>query len=191
MDLKNRFRWRRATMVLVTSLVGAWTMPQSHATDKHDRNGGKSLKKLQVVQAEEAILTYTNNERLRVGLPVLSLSPALSFIARGHTRNMCSNNRFQHESDEFPAGWRRFGERLEAAGVGSGSENIAFRSIVGNHDAWAEAVLKGWMRSPRHKNNILNPGYRYLGVGVEACKNEMGYATQVFSSEPGRISGHD
>ncbi|MBM3298998.1 MAG: CAP domain-containing protein [Deltaproteobacteria bacterium] len=137
---------------------------------------------------EEAILSHTNRERLLRGLTPLAKSSALNFVAREHAKNMCAADCFQHESEEFPAGWRRFGERLQAAGVSSGGENIAYRTIEGTPDAWGKAVVSGWMESPRHKKNVLNPGYRYLGIGVDGCNNRIGYATQIFSSEPGRDS---
>ena len=52
---------------------------------------------------------------------------------------------------------------------------------------WAKEVVKGWMNSPPHRRNILNPRYRYLGVGFLGCPNRLGYATQVFSSQAGTI----
>jgi uncharacterized protein YkwD len=43
------------------------------------------------------------------------------------------------------------------------------------------------MNSPVHKKNILDPRFRYIGIGVRACRDNVAYATQVFSPEEGRV----
>lgn len=144
--------------------------------------------KTNLLEMEQLILRYTNRERKEHGLHPLASSPALSFLARNQSRNMCSTGHFQHESDSFPKGWRRFGDRLRAVRLKFGGENIAYRTFSGEPDRWARAIIEGWMNSSEHRKNILGPQYRFVGVGVAPCKNGIVYAGQVFSSRPGRVS---
>lgn len=141
----------------------------------------------QVLAAEDGIMRFTNDVRRRNGLVSFSTSPALVFLARTHSRNMCRKKVFQHESDELPDGWQRFEQRLRVIKVRSGGENIAYHTLLKDTDKWARLVVRGLMNSPEHRKNILNPDYRYLGIGVHPCSNSIGYATQVFSSESGRV----
>jgi uncharacterized protein YkwD len=136
---------------------------------------------------EQLILLYTNKVRKRNGLRLLRLSRALRYMAQKHNRHMCSTKIFEHESDAFPKGWKTFGGRLKKVGLEEGGENIAYRSLGERRRIWAKEVVKGWMNSPPHRRNILNPRYRYLGVGFLGCSNRLGYATQVFSSQAGTI----
>lgn len=136
---------------------------------------------------EERILHHTNWARRRRGLPPLRRSSALRSLARHHSINMCETGSFRHESDNFPEGWRRFEDRMRAAGVTCGSENIAYRTMLTDPDKWARAVVKGWMSSSEHRKNILRRDYRFLGVGFDLCEKHIGYATQIFSIGPGHM----
>jgi uncharacterized protein YkwD len=136
---------------------------------------------------EDKILGYTNAERRKRNLPLLQSSDALRFVARKHSGNMCSTKHFNHESVHFPKGWRHFATRLKRVGVATGGENIGYQTIARDRDLWARKMVHGWMRSPSHRRNILEPRFRYLGVGVRACDDRLGYATQVFSRSHGRI----
>lgn len=136
---------------------------------------------------ERSIERYTNKERAKKGLAPLNRSPALAFLAKNQSRNMCQAGLLIHESDRFPSGWRRFEQRLSQVGLESGGENIAYQTVLKQPENWARLVVQGWMNSPEHRKNILNPEYRYLGVGLNPCLNKIVYATQVFSSKMGRV----
>jgi len=99
---------------------------------------------------------------------------------------MCETQDFRHESDAFPDGWRQFDQRLRLARITSGAENIAYRTLGKDRRQWAQAVVGGWIKSAEHRKNILNPAYRYIGIGIAPCKHGICYATQVFSPEIGR-----
>ena len=43
----------------------------------------------------------------------------------------------------------------------------------------ASSAVSAWMNSPSHRENILNPNYTNLGVGVAVMGQEI-RATQVF-----------
>jgi uncharacterized protein YkwD len=156
---------------------------------KDDRHTGGAVasKETEISKMEIGILDYTNQERRSRGMVPLRLSPALTFLARRHSSHMCSGGTLAHESEAFPAGWRRFAQRMDMVGVRIAAENVAYYSLLKTPEAWARAVTKLWMESPHHRKNILNPEFRYVGVGIIVCKNAIVYAAQVLAAETGRL----
>jgi Uncharacterized protein with SCP/PR1 domains len=67
---------------------------------------------------------------------------------------------------------------IDMPGFGAGGENIA----VGHPSA--AAVMNGWMNSQGHKDNILNPAYSSIGIGVYFAEGRYYYA-QVFRGSVG------
>jgi uncharacterized protein YkwD len=46
---------------------------------------------------------------------------------------------------------------------------------------YAQRVVEGWMNSPGHRENILNPDYKYLGCGSACYDNQRnGYSMLYF-----------
>jgi uncharacterized protein YkwD len=50
-------------------------------------------------------------------------------------------------------------------------------------EEFAGAAVEGWMKSPGHRDNILNPRYDTSGIGV-AMAGDQAFATQVFRGPP-------
>jgi len=50
-------------------------------------------------------------------------------------------------------------------------------------EEFAGAAVEGWMKSPGHRENILNPRYDSSGIGV-AMAGDRAFATQVFRGPP-------
>lgn len=129
---------------------------------------------------EREVLRWTNVERLARSLPALEWSEVLALAARRHSAEMASIGYFSHLS---PVPGRRTPmERARLAGIRAGSlavgENIA-RGPFGEGDA--RRIVDLWMRSERHRENVLRPRFRYLGVGAVRQGGEI-FVTQVFSS---------
>jgi len=161
------------------------------AAEQRTGSSTKAARKNEVPKEKETsrmqdnIVRLTNKQRAREGLQPLDISAALTFLARNQTQNMCAHRILAHESDLFPEGWRKFSERMKTVSVRSGGENIAYGTMTEDPEKWADLIVKGWMKSPEHRKNILNPKFRYLGVAVSVCSGNLAYATQVFSSERG------
>jgi uncharacterized protein YkwD len=140
----------------------------------------------QTAEIVYSVYRYTNEARAQEGLKPLHPSSALSYLARHQSDHMCHVNELRHESNAFPKGWQTFSERLRMVGLSEGGENVALRTAAANPDQWAKRVVKGWMKSPEHRRNILRSEFRYIGVGVEACRKRIIYVTEVFSRNRGR-----
>jgi uncharacterized protein YkwD len=185
-------RFARSSLVVMVAL--AVLLGPALAAEKRPRAPDQPKKesvafpsKQDLLTIEDAILRFTNKERYTRGLPILRRSSALEYLAGRQTENMCAARLLEHESDVYPKGWKKFTDRMKAAGLTSGGENIGYRTLREQPEKWAATVVKEWMISPPHRKNILNPRWRFLGVGVQMCANRIAYATQVFSSDPGRI----
>ncbi|MYV93066.1 CAP domain-containing protein, partial [Streptomyces sp. SID1034] len=108
--------------------------------------------------AVQQVLDLVNSERGKAGCSALTSNPKLYDAALKHSENMAAQNFFDH-TDPSGAGP---GERITAAGYqwSSYGENIA------RGQADAAAVMDSWMHSPGHRANILNCGYKEIGIGV-------------------------
>ena len=96
----------------------------------------------------------------------LTLSPVLTRAAAAHAADMAKNDFMGHRgSDGSDAG-----ERVRRAGYvwRSVGENVA----AGQPDA--ETVVKAWLDSPGHCENIMSPLFREMGVAfVAAPQSEL------------------
>jgi uncharacterized protein YkwD len=177
-------------VALALSAHSEWShavLPLKDREAKPAHKADKSLKPKEVAFMEDTILRLINVVRKRRGLSALKPSNALAFLARRHSRDMCRTGEFMHESEAFPTGWRRFMERMKILGLRDGGENIAYRTMTEDRKKWAISIVKGWVGSPPHLKNILEPSFRYAGVGIGQCGSKIVYVTQVFSGEPGRL----
>ncbi|HWH95500.1 MAG TPA: CAP domain-containing protein [Baekduia sp.] len=115
-------------------------------------------------QAAAATLCLLNEQRAAHGLGALSASATLDRAATAFARDMVARSFFDHVS---PGGGTMM-DRIKAAGwVPAGSwsagENIAWGS--GSY-ATPASIVDGWMRSAGHRANILNAGFRQIGIGI-------------------------
>lgn len=105
----------------------------------------------QVAGADAVMLGLINTERTAAGLVPLALRDDLNAFASAHAKAMAEHGEIYH-SDEFftAASKRRFGARR----VG---ENVARHSAL-------QAAHLALMDSPGHRANILDPGFRVVGL---------------------------
>ena len=124
-------------------------------------------------QAQE-VLAQCNAQRQANGIAALSLDPELTKAANIRAEEIATL--FSHTR---PDGRKCF-TVLDQIGYSywSAGENIA--AGYGN----SSAVMNGWMNSPGHRSNILNAGFKRLGVGYVYIPNsEYGYYwVQIFSN---------
>lgn len=126
----------------------------------------------------DEILRLSNIERVNLGVPPLKMDPRLESAATAHSEEMARLAYFNHIS---PTPGRETPEQriLQAGAVARATaENIA--SYTGYPEATlAKEAVKGWMDSPGHRQNLLNPEYTHIGIGVSLKGNQF-YLTQKF-----------
>lgn len=126
----------------------------------------------EITAIEKEVARLVNVERARNGLPALSYNWQLARTARIKSEDMRNNNYFSHTSPTYGSPFdmmRNFGISFTAAG-----ENIAMGQRT------AAEVMTGWMNSPGHRSNILNPNFTQIGVGYAKDSYGRGYWTQQF-----------
>lgn len=120
----------------------------------------------------EEVVVLTNSYRSQYGLQPLTLNIDLSESAQVHSEDMALGDFFSHTGSNGT----RVSDRTTLAGYESSyvGENIAAGYIT------AEEVVRGWMNSPGHRENILNANYTEMGVGyhyLAADTGEINYNT--------------
>jgi uncharacterized protein YkwD len=122
---------------------------------------------------ENKLLELTNAERAKKDLPPLTANPLLFKIARAHSANMAKQSKMEHILD----GKNPFQRVLEAGY----DYQYTGENIADLHKSFSlEVLLKEWMNSEHHRENILNKNFTEIGLGIAAGKKDSVYYTQVF-----------
>jgi uncharacterized protein YkwD len=174
---------RRLTLLLIPALtvVGFLLWPrESH--ERVDPCGPVTTApwKSGVAAAGQATLCLVNRERTDRGLPALRQNPILDQASLEHSQDMVRLNYFEHTA----ADGRTVGDRLRRLGYergvnASAGENIAYG--VGPK-ATPAAIVKAWMDSPPHREDILRPSFTEIGIGVALGAPEVNLDEQTTSA---------
>jgi uncharacterized protein YkwD len=123
---------------------------------------------------DQQILGLVNQERAKVGADPLKINEQLDLAADQHTLDQASMNKMSHTGSNGS----NMGDRIQNAGYlfSSAGENVAY----GFGDA--AAVMSGWMNSEGHRQNILNPNYKEIGIGYAQGADGRPYWTQDFGA---------
>lgn len=132
----------------------------------------------------QRVLSLANDARARSrrcgskpfsAAPPLRLAEALNKAALAHSRDMAEHSNMAHEgSDGSTPAQRVTRTRYKWRVVG---ENVAAGPTT------PDEVMQGWLASPHHCENLMDPRFTELGVGfVFDPRSESGvYWTQVFA----------
>lgn len=115
------------------------------------------------VEMEREFVALLNDLRASKGLPVLALHDELVGKARRWSGTMAAEGDIWHSDlrEGITAPWRRLGEN-----VGMGS------SVRSLHDAL--------VASPSHYENLVDPGFNYVGLGVVVDAEGTIFVSQEF-----------
>jgi len=113
-----------------------------------------------------------NYDRRAEGLPPLRWDAELAAAARTHVHQLAERNRLSHQ---FP-GEPDMAERARTAGAhfSALAENVAEAPSI-------DELHIGWMKSPPHRANILNPKLTAIGIAIE-LRGEEYFGVQDFST---------
>jgi hypothetical protein len=132
---------------------------------------------LNVDEYAQRIFDATNKQRVKQGLQPLIYEESLARVARNYSRDMGFNGFFDHVDRQG----RRVADRqladapeLLMTAIG---ENLS-KNENSNYEFDPEQTVRKWMESPSHRQNLLNPGYTHMGVGVFMMGYKL-YTTQV------------
>ena len=106
-------------------------------------------------------LELINEYRAQNGAPALEINSKLEAAAQWMSADMAAKNYFSHTDSLGRDAFKRMTDFGYDASTAKG-ENIAAGY------ATAEAVIAGWKNSAGHNANMLNAGYRVIGIGLAA-----------------------
>ena len=113
---------------------------------------------LTIDESSEALMfSKVNEERRKMNVVELVWEPKLGPVARSHDKDMWERKYFSHYSPEGDD----VGDRLNEAGVlySFAGENLALAPTV-------QTAHTGLMNSEGHRENILEPKFKKIGIGV-------------------------
>jgi uncharacterized protein YkwD len=144
---------RLALICLVAALAAA---PAAFA-------GRRSAEQTSIQALDADVLAQLNAIRTAHGLVPLKPNVALSAAAERHSEEMLADGYFAHESYSGAPFWKRLTSYSGPTPYGwSVGENLLWSSpgVDGS------TALRTWMASPEHRQNILRPTWREIGIAA-------------------------
>lgn len=114
---------------------------------------------------KDRIVALTNGARTAHDEPALRTHDCLTRFAQRQARRQARQQRMFHQD---------LGVVLRRCHLSAVGENVAYGFST------ARSVHRAWMNSPGHRANILNGGYRRVGVGVARSAGGALYFAMVF-----------
>lgn len=103
------------------------------------------------------VVELTNNQRAQIGVSVLKPNYELTLAAQNKADDMMQNGYWEHyHNGKTPWDWMEEADyKFSSAG-----ENLA----IDFNDA--ESLMSAWMGSTTHRQNVVNPLYEEIGIGI-------------------------
>jgi uncharacterized protein YkwD len=160
-----RLRSRRScAAVLALALLAA---PAAARAAEPCKDAGALPGQVSQERLRAATLCLMNAERTTRGLARLRQQPALDRIATNYARMMVREGFFDHTSPDGSTMMSRLRSTPYLRDVSSWSagENLAWGT---GSLATPRATVRAWMHSAGHRENLLDPSFRDVGIGVAA-----------------------
>jgi len=129
------------------------------------------------VVAEQEIVALVNRDRARAGLPPVAADARLAAIARAHCQDMIDHDFVGHLSPRTGTAM----DRVRRAGL---KPDIVFENVGRAYSP--DQAESGFLGSPGHRGNLLDPRARRIGVGVvfgpEVTGTRPLFVTQLLTS---------
>lgn len=126
---------------------------------------------------ENQLLQAQNADRAAAGLSPLMWDERLAAAAKSRASDMATNGYFSHTSpsgDSAFATLQRMGISFKLAG-----ENLARNNVPTSQSV--QTAESGFMGSPTHRANILEPSFTRAGVAV-SFSGDMKYFVVIYSA---------
>ncbi|MGM0471028.1 MAG: CAP domain-containing protein [Bacillota bacterium] len=149
--------------------------PNKDNQEQNQENNESATPVQELSSMEQKMVELVNQARRNNDVPPIKADNELTSIARKKSADMVKNNYFSHYSPTYGSPFDmldRFGVKYQQAG-----ENIAGNSSVVD-------AQRSLMNSQGHKENILNPNYTHVGIGIKSSEKYGYIFTQFFISKP-------
>lgn len=142
-----------ATAVVPAAPASARAADCPHA---QARPGHVALGKLRI-----AVGCLVNNARAKHHLHTVKLNDDLERIAQAHSKRMVRDDCFSHRC----AGESSLKRRIKQSPYVHGASSFSYAEELG-YESTPKQMVHRWLASVNHRDNILDAGFRDLGVGV-------------------------
>lgn len=122
---------------------------------------------------EAALVREVNKVRVDHGLRPLRAAPRLRTAARSHTKAMLDFGFFGHESLDGTTVGERIKRYYSNRGWRSWSVGEALMAAQGSTTE-STIVVTAWMNSPPHREILLSPSWRDVGIGALYARTAPG-----------------
>ncbi len=114
-------------------------------------------------ELDQQVLAEVNRTRLAHGLRRLVLSDGLQKAAGSHSKQMLDRGFFAHDAP----GGLPFAKRVRSYYRSDGFTNWSAGEnlLYSTGEITAEVAVQAWLDSPEHRENMLSPAWREVGVG--------------------------
>ena len=167
----------RNTLVAL-ALVLAWALVSvspASATDCSNTTSPSPL--LSQSQMETSITCLINEERTSHGLQPVVPNADLRDAALSHSNDMVAKGYFEHTSPDGIT----FLDRIAATGYSQARAWVVGENLVWGLGTYStpQSMVTAWMNSPPHRENLLKPVFREIGVAAvpgtpEPVSNPLG-----------------
>jgi uncharacterized protein YkwD len=141
------------------------------------RAAGTHVGRASAEHVEKDVLALVNRDRVAAGLPPVVWDDRLAAIARAHSRDMAEHDFVGHVSP-------RTGTALDRVHKGGLTPEVVLENVALAFSA--QEVESGFMSSPGHRANVVEPRATRIGIGVVQGTPVSGavplYFTQVFTN---------
>lgn len=129
-------------------------------------------KPTQLTTLEQSIRREINVVRAQYGLRPLAASPELTEAAEFYTRKMLRQGFFDHNSPSGVTFAQRIRSRYSPDGYARWAVGENLLSSPSKIDA--KRAVELWMASPEHRDNMLSPTFRQMGIAAVHQKSAPG-----------------
>jgi uncharacterized protein YkwD len=168
---------RPRNLLTAVALVATWALIAGSSASAADCGPVTTqVTGLSQGQMESSIGCLINDERASYGLQPVTPNADLHRAALSHSNEMVDEGYFEHTS---PAGLT-FIDRIDATGYMRGARSW----VVGENLVWGtgplstpQSLVTSWMNSPPHRENLLRPTFREIGIaavaGTPVSRNDL------------------
>lgn len=144
-----------APYIPLLAIIGCGIFISGHA---EMQRGEHAVKSYATETSDENLLAATNKQRLQQGLKPLTFNASLDTAAQAKAQDMGSRNYWSHATPEGEQPWIF----IETANYSyrKAAENLAYGFRT------SDATVNGWMNSPGHRANVLDPDLEEVGFGI-------------------------
>jgi hypothetical protein len=154
--------WPYIPLLLIIGLVVSLSMSNGVLASVLQHPSGNVLAYASSLSPND-LLTDTNNSRVANNIKPLKTNLALTKAAQAKANNMAALNYWSHNTPSGNPPW------VFVEDQGYSYQKIGENLAAGFSDS--QATVNGWMASPEHRENMLDPAFSEVGFGYANNSN--------------------